>query len=133
MLYRDYVMEEAARKSLRSAVVDDEMGIQMLINELLRSLGFKSEATDDGAELLKRHEESPYDIVITDWIMPKMPGKEVVESLVQTSSPPRIIVMTGEPNVSLDANAVIDGFLFKPFSADDAIKCIAKVLGDEDA
>jgi signal transduction histidine kinase len=57
-------------KGLRILVVDDDMGICRTLEEVLASEGCVVETAGDGAEGLRRLAATPFDIVLTDVVMP---------------------------------------------------------------
>ncbi len=58
-------------------VVDDEYASVEVLALLLIGEGFQVVTASNGEEALQRLEESPVDLVITDYKMPKMDGSEL--------------------------------------------------------
>jgi DNA-binding NtrC family response regulator len=76
-------------------VVDDEMGIRLLISELLEGEGFEVKAAKDGQESLDEMEREDFDLVITDIQMPRLDGLAMLEAMKRAGRKEKIIIMTG--------------------------------------
>lgn len=79
----------------RILVIDDQEHIRTLISKILSIDGHVVESAVNGKVGMKMIENNPYDIVITDIIMPDMDGLEVILELKKRSSPIPLIVTTG--------------------------------------
>ena len=56
-------------------VVDDSSVMRQIIKKNLKELGFHDISdAEDGVAALKKLGESPFDLVVSDWNMPKMTG-----------------------------------------------------------
>lgn len=111
----------------RILVVDDMPSIRDLVKTQLRNMGFKNvtEAEDGLAalELLaKKYEEGyPYNLVISDWNMPRMKGLELlvkVRASVDYKNVP-FVLLTSESERDQVTEAVMAGvsqYIVKPFS-----------------
>lgn len=67
----------------RVLVVDDNEAAALLLTEMLLLLNFKAQHVDSGAAALEEidramAQNSPYDFVLMDWLMPEMDGLEAV-------------------------------------------------------
>lgn len=116
----------------RILIVDDDPDI---LDVLRISLGEQYELTEaqDGEEALKNIHRRPPDLVILDWMMPKMNGQEVCqrlkEDLLLRHLP--IIMLTAKGGVKdkvegLDAGA--DDYMVKPFEPTELLARVKMVL-----
>ena len=64
--------------SAKILIVDDEQIIIASCLRILRNADYQLEAVQDGLEALRKIEESHYDIIILDIMMPKIDGLEVL-------------------------------------------------------
>jgi DNA-binding response OmpR family regulator len=102
-------------------VVDDEVEVGEAIRRVLTRSGFEVTVVSSADEGLRAIDESPPDIVITDVIMPKIHGLELVKIL--RSRYPRIRVIAISGGGSFGAQA------YKP----DAISTHAYLAAARDA
>ena len=65
----------------RILVIDDEKNYLMVMQALLMDAGYEVTALNDPEMALHFLEESEVDVVITDMKMPKLSGKEVLQSV----------------------------------------------------
>ncbi len=76
-------------------IVDDEPAILGLVKDILRPCGYLVNTAASGKEALVALQAHPYDLVITDMIMPQMDGMELVQSLRLHYPETLVIVFTG--------------------------------------
>ena len=81
----------------RILVVDDDEALRELLGRTLEAAGFEVIAADDGASALEAAEalDGPPVAVITDIVMPEMPGPELVRRLRQRWGTVRVLFITG--------------------------------------
>jgi two-component system chemotaxis response regulator CheY len=103
-------------------VVDDSATLRRCIVNVLREIGYSniSEASD-GGEALQIMKEQPFQLVITDWNMPKIDGVALTTIMRQTENYRDIpVLMVTSRSVAEDileaVDAGIDGYVVKPFT-----------------
>lgn len=112
-------------------MVEDEESVRRACERILKAAGYEVDSVATPAEALAVYEERsrPYDVVLTDVVMPGMSGPELVEELRGTDSAVRTVFMSGytEDLSGLQAlsNAV---FLNKPFTTEQLLQGIASCL-----
>ncbi|HET6786225.1 MAG TPA: HD domain-containing phosphohydrolase [Erysipelotrichaceae bacterium] len=120
-------------------VVDDEESIRLTLSEFLRREGYDVNQAENASEALALTKVNQYDCIITDIIMPKMTGIELLQAIRVNDQNCRIIIMTGEPTVDTAIQAVQMGandYLSKPIRKDELLinikkNCEIKTLIDE--
>lgn len=108
-------------------IVDDEASIRSTLCAFLKNAGHEADAAADAFTACRMCEQKEYDIVVTDIIMPRMTGMDLLERVRNLSAATQIIVMTGEPTVDTAITAVQQGasdYLVKPVSKFDLIKAV---------
>ncbi len=116
-------------------VVDDEESIRQSIQRAMRLLApeIKVFTTPNGAAAVALLQFQNVDLVITDLLMPKMDGFELLAWLSQNQPMTPAIVMTALRSDSVEArlNTLGAGVLIqKPFDAKDLISRVRQVLED---
>src|SRR5690349_16460989 len=115
-------------KEARILVVDDMMTMRKVVKKCLADIGYSNvvEANDGETawpEIEKAVAEgAPFDVVISDWNMPKMKGIELLERVRTTEGIKAMpfILLTAEAEGSQIAQAAklgVSGYITKPFSA----------------
>jgi CheY-like chemotaxis protein len=101
---------------------------------MLQKLGHEYEVASSALDGISRAESAPFDIVVTDIIMPGLNGLEAVKTIAHLVPPVPIIAMSGgspaNPAEQLGVLATRMGanvFLQKPFRLADLEKAIATV------
>lgn len=106
----------------RVLIVDDEPDIVDMLSIGLERLGYETVGVTDPLEALTAFEENPgaWDAVITDEVMPRMSGVELVRRLKTMRPEIKIVLCTGYSDnaneESLDAH-LIDSLVLKPADA----------------
>ena len=114
--------------------VDDSSFVTKVVKSALEAVGFTVTIAGDGLEALGIAKRQTFELVLTDMVMPKMDGLQLIRELRAMSNfrfTP-IIVLTSDhaPNTKAAARSVgATGFLAKPFDRDKLVATIEKVLG----
>ena len=108
-------------------IVDDEIGIRILLSDYLSDKGFDVSMAKDGQESLDQLEVNIFDIVITDINMPRLDGIEMLKSMKKAGRKEKVIIMTGNPSdcrlADIETSQVITQ-LTKPFRVDDLLDVV---------
>ena len=119
--------------SMKVLVVDDSGTMRKIIMRSLNALGVTDvvEAGDgsDGLELFKQHH---FDVVLTDWNMPRMTGLELLKAIRATESTVPVILITTEAEKGRVLEAVqagVSDYLVKPFETESLRKKLQKFVG----
>lgn len=78
--------------------VEDNEGLNLLIQRTLHRAGFQTEGVLNGADALKKIIENPNRILLLDYILPDMTGKEFLKKLKEMKINVPFIVLTGHGN-----------------------------------
>lgn len=81
----------------RILLVEDNSVVRALMVDVVTMLGYQSDAAASGPEALTLFELGHYDIVLTDLLMPRMTGWEVLEALRLRDPKIPVVVVTGSP------------------------------------
>jgi DNA-binding response OmpR family regulator len=117
-------------------VAEDDRIVRRIVVTKLSGLGYTVTETADGQEALESLEGGwTPDLLITDQLMPRMDGLQLVRELRASPDPQRaalpIIMLTsktGEQDVIEGLEAGLDDYVVKPFSPDELAARIRTVL-----
>ena len=116
--------------SVRVLVVDDEMDIRLGLRRLVESLGVHVVEAANGVEAVRALEEAPFDLVLTDLMMPEMGGAELLATIKQRWPKTTVVILTGFGTVQTAVACMQDGaahFLTKPFENAEISRIVGRV------
>jgi two-component system, NtrC family, sensor kinase len=127
---------ESLIRGKRILVVDDEEYILDFFIEVFDALPLLVDTASNGRMAMNKMEEKDYDLIITDFKMPQMSGKDLFNWIKENRShlANRIIFVTGD-TVSLETRTFFEGnrnlYLAKPFKIEDVKEVIQQALESE--
>jgi len=122
-------LREVARSIV---VVDDERELRSLFSMVVRNLGYRLElAASDGDEVVEAvlKDKVHPDLILMDYRMPVMNGLEAAEKIRRMKPWIKIIMITADDSVKLNADTSGLLFIEKPFSISILRKMIQEALG----
>ncbi len=108
-------------------VVDDDERLLKMLQRTLSYEGFDVITAGDGLEALARLGELPPDVIILDWMMPRLDGVGVLEVLNMEHNQTPVLMLTARDAVQYRVEGLergADDYLVKPF---EPIELIARV------
>jgi CheY-like chemotaxis protein/GGDEF domain-containing protein len=116
----------------RILAIDDQLYFRSYIEGLLSEEGYSVRTADGGpAGLDFMEHEGPFDLVLTDLVMPGLDGIETIKRIRQRWPEQQVIIVTGVGDVRSAVEGVRLGaadYLLKPIERDDLIRAIESVL-----
>ncbi len=115
----------------RVLVVDDEKRIQDACQRMLGAEGCEVDVAGNGTQGLEMIQDSHYDIVLLDLMMPGLSGMEVLSDIKSRHPDTVIIVITGYATLEHSIETMKKGafdFLSKPFSPQELRVVITKAI-----
>ncbi len=112
-------------------VVEDDTDLNRFVSTSLRNAGYDVISAFNGLEALEKTENSSFDLLLTDIMMPKMNGFELAESVRSSDKATPIIFMTAKddkPSKMLGYNIGIDEYVTKPFDMDVMLMTVKAIL-----
>jgi CheY-like chemotaxis protein len=128
----------AAPASMRGCetvlVVEDEDPVRRLMCTVLRRLGYEVLEAKNGGEafLICEKPECRIDLLVTDVVMPRMSGRELVDRLAPTRPNMHVLYVSGYADAALAEHGVHHAdapFLQKPITPDVFARKVREVLG----
>lgn len=124
---------------MRVLVVDDLGSARKILRKLLEEIGsFEIDEAADGAQALIKLQNEQFDLVISDWEMPKMKGIELLEALRKDSKLAQLpfIMITANrtrEGVVKASNSGVSDYISKPFDSATLRRKIDAVLAQQKA
>jgi len=116
----DLSISAADKASVRLLVVDDERTLRESCKSVLEVDGYRVEVCGRGGDALELVRRRMFDVVLVDLYMTEVSGMELLEAALAARPETIVIVMTGNPSVASNVEALRAGawdYLPKPFSA----------------
>ena len=111
---------------MRILLVDDEDSVRASTAAMLEDMGHRVIPADNGQAALRAIRSQPFDIVVTDYLMPGMSGLELAAEARKVRADMPILMITGFADLAADtATHVIR--LSKPFRAAELARAIRDV------
>lgn len=121
--------------SIKVLVVDDFATMRRILKNILKQLGFTNiTEADDGTSALEELKKNSFDLIISDWNMPKMTGLELLKRVRSDDALKEIpfLMVTAEAqkqNVIEAVQAGVSNYVVKPFTAEAISDKLHKILG----
>jgi two-component system chemotaxis response regulator CheY len=118
----------------RFLVVDDFAPMREIIRKVLQEVGYEHiQEANDGATALPMLQTNAFDMLITDWNMPGMPGIELLKQIRADATLQKIpvLMVTAEAKreqIIEAAQAGVNGYIIKPFTAQALASKVQKIL-----
>ena len=90
----------ATNNSTRILVVDDDLGMRMVVSGVLSDEGHEITEAHNAEEAITIFRKKPFPLVISDIVMGEMNGIDLLREVKQHSPETQVIIMTS--NASLD-------------------------------
>ena len=118
-------------------LVEDDLAVRKLVQRVLTENGYTVQAADDphaAIELVRQNE--PFDMMITDVVMPTMSGTSLAKILLKIQPDLRILFISGyteEEAIRHDVRRAKVHFLGKPFPPNTLLTTVAGILKNDPA
>ncbi|MFM9989595.1 response regulator transcription factor [Flavobacterium sp.] len=108
-------------------IVEDEIGISNFLKQGLEEEGYKIKTASDGLEGFELSEKEKFDLILLDWMLPKMSGLELCKAIRIKNTTTPIIFLTAKDTVQETIEGLKAGandYIKKPFSFDELVERI---------
>ncbi len=115
----------------RILLAEDDDSLRGFLTRALERAGYEVRACPDGEEAIAALNEGPYDLLLTDIVMPRMDGIELARRASEIDPDLKVMFITGFAAVALnpDSRAPKDAkVLSKPFHLRDLVTEVDKMM-----
>ena len=117
--------------TLKILLCEDEDKMRELLRKFFEKAGYTVVEASNGETALEKFYEESFDLVILDWMMPKMNGLDVAKNMKRERNT-KILMLTAKNLPEDEVQALltgVDDYLAKPFHAQVLLTRVAKLLG----
>ena len=115
---------------LRLLIAEDEADLRLGLTRLLERQGAQVRAVPDGEQALRALEQEFADLVLTDLMMPRMTGSDLLLAVRARFPRTQVVIFTGFGTIQTAVACLRDGaahFLTKPFDNDEVVQIVARL------
>ena len=115
----------------RILIVEDDSAARIGLQQLIRGWGFDVETAADGEQALAQIEAFHPAIVLTDLVMPKMGGLDLLRKVQETGDPITTVILTAQGTVETAVEAIKQGaydYLTKPVDLQRLRILLSKII-----
>src|SRR5687767_6617963 len=119
----------------RVLIVEDEPSTRLGLTELVRTWGFTTDSAGDGQEALDRITSFRPSIIISDLVMPRMGGLELLRALKDDGGSFTVVILTAQGTVETAVEAIKEGaydYLTKPIEPQRLKILLDKIVERQD-
>lgn len=112
---------------MKILIVEDEIGIANFLQQGLEEEGYAVLVANDGKKGIELALSQKVNVILLDWILPKMTGIDVCKSIRKTDTTTPIIFLTAKDTVQETIEGLKAGandYIKKPFSFDELVERI---------
>jgi len=112
---------------MKILIVEDEAGIVQFLQQGLEEEGYEITTACDGLIAFELTQKENFDLILLDWMLPKMSGLEVCKSIRIKDKITPIIFLTAKDTVQETIEGIKAGandYIKKPFSFDELVERI---------
>jgi CheY-like chemotaxis protein len=116
---------------MRVLIADDDLTIRALLGDMLADLGHDVTAAANGAEAVDLAARDQPDLIILDFLMPRLSGLDAMKAMRQRGLSMPIVLLTAISDASmreLEGVDRADAVMEKPFKKRTLEKAIAKAM-----
>ena len=112
-------------------VLDDNVDLCLLITRLLSKSGYEATSAHSGKEGLALFRKTPFDLVLCDYRLGDMEGKDVLMQIKEIKPETVVLIITGHSDIQTAVSVIRMGaydYLLKPLVTDELLSILSKAL-----
>jgi CheY-like chemotaxis protein/glycine cleavage system H lipoate-binding protein len=118
-------------QAARILVVDDEVPVCKSVASALTTENYEVDTALSAEEALKKRQETRYDVIITDLMMPGLSGMDLLRTVKEKGQKTAVIMITGYPSIKSAVEATKLGafdYIPKPFTPNELRGLVSRAL-----
>jgi two-component system response regulator HydG len=115
-------------------IIDDDVDMCQLLCNFLKRKGYEAQSASSGKKGLEELKTNQYDLLLCDYRLGDMDGKQVLEQVKSINPALPVIMVTGYSDIKLAVEIMRLGafdYITKPLMPEEMLKVIQKALDDE--
>ncbi len=115
-------------------IIDDDMDMCNLLSRFLNRKGFETDTAFTGNKGLVKFREKKYDVVLSDFRLGDMDGREVLSELKKINPDAVVIIITGYSDIKMAVDVMRQGafdYITKPLIPEEVVNVINKGLAEQ--
>ena len=102
---------------MKVLLIEDDVKLLQNIKMGLKQQGFRVDTAKDGEEGLYLAQNNKYDVLIVDWMLPKLSGLDLIKQLRKEGNRTPVLILTAKSDIEdkVEGLQVADDYLTKPF------------------
>jgi len=117
---------------IRVLIVDDEEPMRLFLRRILADAGYETALAEDGDDAIAlASREAPFDLLVTDEMMPRMAGHQLARYMRERYLDIKVLYVTGYRDNVFAAKGSLwadEAFLDKPCSPEAVRQAVAQLL-----
>lgn len=112
-------------------IVDDDAELRANFAEVLKDAGYRTESAASAKEALAKIEGLQFDVILLDFMMPKMSGIDALQTIKRLRPKTKVIMLTAFATIENAVEAIKKGasdYISKPFKIEQLLTTIRRVL-----
>jgi DNA-binding response OmpR family regulator len=108
-------------------IVEDEIGIIQFLQQGLEEEGYRITSASDGLKGFELIQKENFDLILLDWMLPKMTGLELCKAIRLKNTETPILFLTAKDTIQETIEGLKAGandYIKKPFSFDELLERI---------
>ena len=115
-------------------IIDDDMDMCTLLSRYLSRNGYETEVAYSGPKGIAKFEEDQFDIVLCDFRLGNMDGREVMLSVKKLKPETIVLIITGYSDIKTAVDVIKLGaydYITKPLIPDEVLSVLNKAVEDQ--
>jgi len=121
-----------ARPPVRVLIVDDEAEMRQYVDRIMRDAGYETALAADGEQAIGlSSREPPFELLITDEMMPRIPGHQLARYMRERYLDIKVLYLTGFRDVLFKEKGSLwadEAFLDKPCTPDGLLEAVSLLM-----